>query len=199
MIDAYTSQVLTFIGINSILALSLYITALAGQLSVGHAAFMGIGAYTSALLMTRLGWPFFLTTACGALAGGFFGFCIGLPTLRLKDLYLAIATLAFNIIWVVMLMNIEAFGGALGVFNVPKVTNNWIVYISLGVLLLFFYRLKDSRMGRAFRAIEEDEGCGPGHGRERGLLQSLCFYPGSVPGSLCRSPLCSLRYLYLSP
>ena len=102
MIDAYTSQVLTFIGINSILALSLYITALAGQLSVGHAAFMGIGAYTSALLMTRLGWPFFLTAPCGALVGGSSGFCIGLPTLRLKDLYLAIATLAFNIIWVVM-------------------------------------------------------------------------------------------------
>jgi len=108
--------------------------------------------------MTKLGWPFFLTTSCGALMGGFFGFCIGLPTLRLKDLYLAIATLAFNIIWVVMLMNIEAFGGALGVFNVPKVTNNWIVYTSLAILLLFFYRLKDSRMGRAFRAIEEDEG-----------------------------------------
>ena len=157
MFDAYTSQVLTFIGINSILALSLYITALAGQLSVGHAAFMGIGAYTSALLMTRLGWPFFLTTACGAVAGGIFGFCIGLPTLRLKDLYLAIATLAFNIIWVVVVMNIDAFGGALGIFNVPKVTNNWIVYVSVGLLLLFFYRLRDSRMGRAFRAIEEDE------------------------------------------
>lgn len=157
MIDAYTSQVLTFIGINSILALSLYITALAGQLSVGHAAFMGIGAYTSALLMTRLGWPFFLTTACGALMGGVFGFCIGLPTLRLKDLYLAIATLAFNIIWVVMLMNIEAFGGALGIFNVPKVTNNWTVYISLGILLLFFHRMQDSRLGRAFRSIQEDE------------------------------------------
>ena len=157
MIDAYTSQILTFIGINSILALSLYITALAGQLSVGHAAFMGIGAYTSTLLMTKLGWPFFLTTTCGALAGGFFGFCIGLPTLRLRDLYLAIATLAFNIIWVVLVMNIEAFGGALGIFNVPKATNNTIVYISLAVLLFFFYRLKDSRLGRAFRAIEENE------------------------------------------
>ena len=107
MFDAYTSQVLTFIGINSILALSLYITALAGQLSVGHAAFMGIGAYTSTLLMTKLGWPFFLAAACGALVGGFFGFCIGLPTLRLRDLYLAIATLAFNIIWVVLVMNIR--------------------------------------------------------------------------------------------
>ncbi len=157
MFDAYTSQVLTFIGINSILALSLYITALAGQLSVGHAAFMGIGAYTSALLMTKLGWPFWATAPCGALVGGFFGFCIGLPTLRLKDLYLAIATLAFNIIWVVIVMNIEAVGGALGIFNVPKVTNNAVVYLSLGFLLVLFYRLQDSRMGRAFRAIREDE------------------------------------------
>jgi len=157
MFDAYTSQVLTFIGINSILALSLYVTALAGQLSVGHAAFMGIGAYTSTLLMTKLGWPFFLSTVGGAIMGGVFGFCIGLPTLRLKDLYLAIATLAFNIIWVVVVMNVEAVGGALGIFNVPKVTNNAIVYISLAVLLLFFFRLQDSRLGRAFRAIQEDE------------------------------------------
>ncbi|MCX5907945.1 MAG: branched-chain amino acid ABC transporter permease [Deltaproteobacteria bacterium] len=157
MFDAYTSQILTFIGINSILALSLYLTALAGQLSVGHAAFMGIGAYTSALLMTKLGWPFFLTAPCGALVGGIFGLAIGLPTLRLKDLYLAIATLAFNIIWVVVVMNIEALGGALGIFNVPKVTDNTVVYMSLAVLLLFFYRLQDSRLGRAFRSIQEDE------------------------------------------
>jgi branched-chain amino acid transport system permease protein len=157
MFDAYTSQVLTFIGINSILALSLYITALAGQLSVGHAAFMGIGAYTSTMLMTKLGWPFFLSAPAGALMGGVFGFCIGLPTLRLKDLYLAIATLAFNIIWVVIVMNIEVLGGALGIFNVPKATNNTMVYISLGIFLLFFYRLQDSRLGRAFRSIQEDE------------------------------------------
>jgi branched-chain amino acid transport system permease protein len=157
MFDAYTSQILTFIGINSILGLSLYLTALAGQLSIGHAAFMGIGAYTSALLMTKLGWPFFLTAPCGALVGGIFGLAIGLPTLRLKDLYLAIATLAFNIIWVVVVMNIEALGGALGIFNVPKVTDNTVVYMSLAVLLLFFYRLQDSRLGRAFRSIQEDE------------------------------------------
>ena len=66
MFDAYTSQVLTFIGINSLLALSLYITALAGQLSVGHAAFMGIGAYASTLLMIKLGFSFWLAlpSAC---------------------------------------------------------------------------------------------------------------------------------------
>jgi branched-chain amino acid transport system permease protein len=157
MLDAYTSQVLTFIGINSILALSLYITALAGQLSVGHAAFMGIGAYTSTLLTTKLGCPFFVSAGGGAIMGGLFGFCIGLPTLRLKDLYLAIATLAFNIIWVVIVMNVGAIGGALGIFNVPKVTNNAIVYVSLGAFLLFFYRLQNSRLGRAFRAIQENE------------------------------------------
>jgi branched-chain amino acid transport system permease protein len=157
MFDAYTSQVLTFIGINCILALSLYVTVLAGQLSVGHAAFMGIGAYTSTLLMVKWSWPFWLSAPCGAMMGGFFGFLIGLPTLRLRDLYLVIATLAFNIIWVVIVMNIEILGGALGIFNVPKVTNNYIVYISLGILFIFFYRLQDSRLGRAFRSIQEDE------------------------------------------
>lgn len=157
MVDAYTSQVLTFIGINSILALSLYVTALTGQLSVGHAAFMGIGAYTSTLLMTRLGCSFLISAVGGSLMGGFFGFCIGLPTLRLKDLYLSIATLAFNIIWAVIVMNVGAVGGALGIFNIPKATNNTIVYASLAVFLLFFYRLKSSRLGRAFEAIREDE------------------------------------------
>ncbi len=157
MIDAYTSQVLTFIGINSILALSLYVTALTGQLSIGHAAFMGIGAYISTLLMMRLGCPFFLSSLAACLVGAFFGFCIGLPTLRLKDLYLSIATLAFNIIWVVIVMNVGAVGGALGIFSIPKATNNTIVYVSLAVFLLFFYRLGNSRLGRAFDAIREDE------------------------------------------
>ena len=157
MFDAYTSQVLTFIGINCILALSLYVTALAGQLSVGHAAFMGIGAYTSALLVTQWGVPFFLSAPAGAVMGGLFGILIGLPTLRLRDLYLVIATLAFNIIWVVVVMNIEAFGGALGIFNVPKVTDNALVIATLAVMIFFFHRLQDSRLGRALRSIQEDE------------------------------------------
>jgi branched-chain amino acid transport system permease protein len=157
MLDAYTSQVLTFIGINCILALSLYVTVLAGQLSVGHAAFMGIGAYTSTLLVTKWGVPFFLSAPAGAVMGGLFGILIGLPTLRLKDLYLVIATLAFNIIWVVVVMNLEALGGALGIFNVPKATNNTVVFASLAVMVFFFYRLQDSRLGRAFRSIQEDE------------------------------------------
>ena len=157
MLDAYTSQVLTFIGINCILALSLYVTVLAGQLSVGHAAFMGIGAYTSTLLVTKWGVPFFLSAPAGAVMGGFFGILIGLPTLRLKDLYLVIATLAFNIIWVVVLMNLEVLGGALGIFNVPKATDNTVVFASLAVMVFFFYRLQDSRLGRAFRSIQEDE------------------------------------------
>jgi branched-chain amino acid transport system permease protein len=157
MLDAYTSQVLTFIGINWILALSLYVTVLAGQLSVGHAAFMGIGAYTSTLLVTKWGVPFFLSAPAGAVMGGLFGILIGLPTLRLKDLYLVIATLAFNIIWVVVVMNLEALGGALGIFNVPKATDNTVVFASLAVMVFFFYRLQDSRLGRAFRSIQEDE------------------------------------------
>ena len=157
MFDAYTSQVLTFIGINCILALSLYVTVLAGQLSVGHAAFMGIGAYTSTLLVTKWGVPFFLSAPAGAVMGGLFGILIGLPTLRLKDLYLVIATLAFNIIWVVVVMNLEALGGALGIFNVPKATDNTVVFGSLAVMVFFFYRLQDSRLGRAFRSIQEDE------------------------------------------
>jgi len=157
MFDAYTSQVLTFIGINCILALSLYVTALAGQLSVGHAAFMGIGAYTSALLVTQGGVPFFISAPAGAVMGGLFGILIGLPTLRLRDLYLVIATLAFNIIWVVVIMNIEAFGGALGIFNVPKVTDNALVFATLAVMIFFFHRLQDSRLGRALRSIQEDE------------------------------------------
>lgn len=157
MLDAYTSQVLTFIGINCILALSLYVTVLAGQLSVGHAAFMGIGAYTSTLLVTKWGVPFFLSAPAGAFMGGLFGILIGLPTLRLKDLYLVIATLAFNIIWVVVVMNLEALGGALGIFNVPKATDNTVVFGSLAVMVFFFYRLQDSRLGRAFRSIQEDE------------------------------------------
>ncbi|NLA11631.1 MAG: branched-chain amino acid ABC transporter permease, partial [Firmicutes bacterium] len=93
MIGAYYLQLLILVGINTIMAISLnLIIGYTGQLSIGHAAFMSLGAYGSALVTLHFGYPFLVSLLCGALLAAIFGVIIGLPTLRLKGDYLAIAT-----------------------------------------------------------------------------------------------------------
>ena len=95
-IDAYYLRIMIIIGINIILALGLnLITGVTGQLSMGHAGFMSLGAYTSAILSIQLDAPFALALLGGALMAAFFGFLIGIPTLRLEGDYLAMVTIGF--------------------------------------------------------------------------------------------------------
>ena len=97
VIDEYASQVLTIAGINVIIALGLnLISGFTGQLALGHAGFMAVGAYTTAALMMKLHLPTLVAVFGGALMSAFFGFLIGLPTLRLRGDYLAIVTLGFG-------------------------------------------------------------------------------------------------------
>src|SRR5450755_71046 len=84
------------VGIHALLALSIWLTLACGLLSLANAAFMGIGAYTAALLTLQLGWPFPVALAAGALAPLIVALIIGVPTLRLSGVYLAMATLAFT-------------------------------------------------------------------------------------------------------
>ena len=93
----YYFQILTVIMINSILAVSLnLVSGYTGQLSLGHATFMGLGAYAATLFTLKLHLPFLASIILGATVAAFFGFVIGVPTLRLKGDYLAIATLGFG-------------------------------------------------------------------------------------------------------
>jgi len=117
----YTISILIFCGIWAVLALSLNVlTGYAGQVSLGHAAFFGIGAYTSALLTTRYGWPF-LPALLGAMlvtaaVGGF----LGLPSLRVRHDFLVLATMGVNFVVVAVFKYIDFFGGSMGIINIRK-------------------------------------------------------------------------------
>ena len=120
-IDPYYLRILMLIGINIILALGLnLITGVTGQLSMGHAGFMSIGAYTSAILSMQMGSPFFLSLLAGAMVAAFFGFLIGIPTLRLEGDYLAMVTIGFAEIIRVFFLNFEPGGKAVGLSGIPQ-------------------------------------------------------------------------------
>jgi len=158
MLSAYYYQLFVIACINVIMAVSLnLVTGCAGQLSLGHAAFMGIGAYTAAIVTLSWDVPFVLALISGSVSAAFFGLLLGLPTLRLRGDYLAIATLGFGEIIRVAILNLEITGGAFGLRGIPKETNLPIAFTSAVAVCLASKRLTKSRFGRALTAIREDE------------------------------------------
>src|SRR5574337_734416 len=129
-----------------------------GMLSIANAAFMGLGAYAAALLTMNLGWPFPVVLAAGMAVPAAMAFLIGKPTLRLSGVYLAMATLAFGEVVRIVLLNTDSVtGGALGLNGIPQSTQWWHVALALALTLAVLWRLRRSRIGRAFHAIKEDE------------------------------------------
>lgn len=153
---AYQTTI-AFIGINALLALSVWLTLYAGQLTLGNAAFMAIGAYVSALLGRHLGTPFPLALMIGALAAGALAAPIGLTVFRLRGVYLAIATLAFGEIVRVVLLATPITGGGQGLNGIPPKTELWHIYVSLAAVAYVLARVQKSTAGRAWAAIREDE------------------------------------------
>ena len=170
-INGYYLRIIIMICIYSILALGLnLVTGYAGQVSLGNAAFYAIGAYTSAILSTRFGINFFIAIVCAGLVSAIFGFLIGLPSLRLSGTYLAITTLGFGEVIRIFLLNFDKLtNGPLGISRIPKpslfgfeltLVNNglyFLVLILLTIILLACYFIINSKIGRAFIAIKEDE------------------------------------------
>jgi branched-chain amino acid transport system permease protein len=154
--NAYSTLIL-FSGVAALLALSIYVTLMAGQLSLGNAALATIGGYTAAILTRDHHAPLWLAVTSGALLATAVAVIIGIPSLRLRGVYLAIATLAFGEVVRVAALNLGITGGALGLVGIPALATFWHVYGVLAVVAFFFYRLERSRTGRAFAAIREDE------------------------------------------
>ncbi len=153
----YSNLVLT-VGTNALLALSIYVTLSCGLLTLANAAFMGIGAYASALLTMEAGAPFPLALVAGMAAPAMAAFIIGKPTLRLSGVYLAMATLAFGEVVRIAILNAEHWtGGALGLNAIPQSTQWWHVLLALVATLAVLARLRRSKIGRAFEAIKQDE------------------------------------------
>lgn len=168
--NRYWLHLANLAGIYAILTLSLnLLTGCTGQFSVGHAGFYGIGAYTSAVLTVKLGLPVWAGFVCAGLMAAFFGVLIGIPTLRLKGLFLGVATMGFGEIMYQIFVNWESVtNGTKGITGVPAPSIGPIVidsYAKYYYLILFFVvittililNLIDSRVGRAFLAIRENE------------------------------------------
>ena len=149
---------LLIVGINIIMAVSLnLINGYTGQFSLGHAGFMAVGAYVGIVLTTNFHLPFAVALLAGGVAAGFLGFLIGIPTLRLRGDYLAIATLGLGEIIRVVIMNIDYVGGAAGFKGIPHHTNfAWVFFLML-FALFFIKNFVNSNHGRACLAIRENE------------------------------------------
>jgi len=160
IINTYFQATIATICINIILGVSLnLITGFTGQFSLGHAGFMSIGAYTCAIITLRMSntFGFLLGVALGAVFAAIVGFLVGLPTLRLRGDYLAIATLGMSEIIRIIFLNMEITNGAAGLSDIPRFVNwTWLYVFTVGTLLLIKNFLNSSH-GRACIAIREDE------------------------------------------
>ncbi|MBY0296459.1 MAG: branched-chain amino acid ABC transporter permease [Methylobacterium sp.] len=145
------------IGVNGILALSIYVVLAVGQLSLGQAAFMGVGAYTGALLTVKFGTPFAVSMAAAAAVPALIALVVGGPTLRLTGVYLAIATIGLGEITRIVFLNWEYAGGALGLSGIPEKGGVLAIYGTLAVVLIALILVARSRIGRAMEAMREDE------------------------------------------
>jgi len=145
------------IAINGILGLSVYVVLSIGQLALGQAAFMGIGAYFGAIVTTKLGLPFPVAILASVIAPAAIAFAIGAPTLRLTGVYLAISMLGLGEISRLLFLNWEYAGGALGLSGIPERGGVYLLYGVLIVLIIAFFFVGRSRIGRAMEAMREDE------------------------------------------
>jgi branched-chain amino acid transport system permease protein len=146
------------LGTNVLLALSIYVTLSCGLLTVANAAFMGIGAYSAALVTLRTGIPLVGAVLLGTLLSASLGLLIGRPTLRLSGVYLAMATLAFGEVLRIAILNMEnVTGGALGLNGIPQLTSWFDIAFALIGSMYILLRVAHSRHGRAMAAIREDE------------------------------------------
>ncbi len=175
--NPYFLQILILIGINIMLAVSLnLINGFTGQFSIGHAGFMAIGGYSSAFFTYYFGrnliqslssviffpWLaksiiFVLALILGGMLAAVAGLVVGIPSLKLKGDYLAIATLGFGEIIRVMILNIDAVGGARGFADIPGYTNLFWVLFFMILTIIVVRNLIHSTHGRAFLSVREDE------------------------------------------
>jgi branched-chain amino acid transport system permease protein len=180
ILDSYLFLNVVLIGINIVLAVSLnLITGITGQFSLGHAAFMAVGAYVSAAVTAKLGLPFTAGIIMGALCTAVSGIIIGIPTLRLKGDYLAIATLGFGEIVRIIILNTEYVGGASGLNDIPQNTNwPWLFFVVITTIVLI-KNFISSKNGRACIAIREDEIAAEAMGVNTTFYKVLAFAIGA--------------------
>jgi len=195
MISGYLITILITIIIYAMLAHSLnIITGHAGQISLGHAAFLGIGAYASALLYTEAGFPFWLSVPLSGLVAGAIGALLAIPCLRVRDDFLAITTMGIGFVAEAVFLYTPFFGGAMGIggINLPgwfgrEVTKSeyfLLIVLVFGFLLFLDHRMGRSWIGLAWASIREDEQAAGAMGVDVVRFKVLAFILGSAIAGL---------------
>ena len=191
----FSDRVLTILTIIGITVISVHglniLTGYCGQISLGHAGFMAVGAYTSGILCAKLGWSFWAALPCAALAAGLVGIIFGLPSLRVKGFYLIMATIAahFIIIWLILqLYNVT--GGADGlavprpeIFGLVLKSKGSYFYLVMIIACLATFLAKNlvrTRAGRAFIAIRDNDLAAEVMGVNLWAYKLLAFFIGCV-------------------
>jgi len=181
LLNQYYQINLTSVCINIILAVSLsLINGFTGQLSLGHAGFMAVGAYVAVIITNMLDLHFIIGLLGACLSAGLAGFIIGVPTLRLKGDYLAIATLAFGEIIRVVLQNINYVNGPAGIMGIPKLTTWPWLFGTTVLTVLVIVNLINSSYGRAIISIREDETASELMGINTTKYKILAFVIGAM-------------------
>lgn len=200
----YHMFVLTNAAIYSIVIISLNIAfGLCGVFSLGHAAFWGVGAYTAANLLTRLQMPFIISLLAGGILSALAGVLIGIPSLKVRSFYLSVTTMGFNIIvnlclvnWIRLTYGSDGFPNipppSIGPYSITSTNGQYILSVCMLLLIIWlFARLKDSRIGRAFRAIKDSELAAAASGINVHYFRVLAFaisaFVGGVAGGLYAS------------
>jgi branched-chain amino acid transport system permease protein len=157
--DLYATyqSTLGYIGINSLLALSVYTTLSCGQLALGSAGFAAIGAYAAALLTMKADAPFAVALLAAALLPAAVAVPLGLPVLRLRGVFLAIATIGFGEVVRLGIVNWDYVNGAQGIVAIPQKASLWMIFLAVAAALFALGRLRGSKWGFALEAIREDE------------------------------------------
>ena len=215
----YYNRILALIGINITLAVSLnIISGHAGQFSLGHAGFMGVGGYMAAFLTFYYFGPmvdkypegsaqalvmqnvlFLAAVLAGGFAAALAGYIVGLPSLRLRGDYLAIVTLGFGEIIRVVILNVEKIGAARGFSGIPPWANFFWVFFFCGITILISKRLVNSSVGRGFLAVREDEVAASAMGVDTTRYKVKAFVIGSFLAGVAGGLYAHYTPAYLNP
>ena len=185
IISRYETNILIIVCINIILAVSLNATVgCLGQITIGHAGFMSVGAYAAALFTKSgmvTGLPgYFLALLIGGVVAGVIGVIIGIPALRLKGDYLAIITLAFGEIIRVLIEYFDFTGGAQGLRGITRYSNIEVILVITVVSVMMMFSLLTSRHGRAVLSIRDDEIASEASGVNTTYYKTLAFVISAV-------------------
>lgn len=198
VLSGYELTVLQMLCIYVVMAISLQVTlGFAGQISIAAGAFAAVGAYTTALLTTRADWPMLLVMIASIVVAGAAGILVGLPSLRVREDFLAIVTLGFAIIVYSLASRLPFVGGALGIPNLPLPSIGNIeldqsgftlfVVLTTVVAIVIVIGLSRSRLGLRWRSVRDDELAASTMGMRVGGLKLSAFAIGAAMTGLAGS------------